>query len=163
MDKALFEVVDFMENIEGAEQQEKEKASRTKSDKKVSKDKTSSGKKKPTHFCKHHGPNWSHDTEDCKVLKGEKSGGGGYSNKTWTRKASEERNKSKKELATLIAKAVNKGVKKQLAAVDKKRKSGDSSEEECYLVDTLTQDLDGFNYEAMEKLSVDDVDDEISV
>ena len=97
-------------------------------------------------------------------MKNRKSGGG-HSNKTWTRKANEESSKSKKELATLIAKAVNKGVKKQLAAADKKRKSGsdESNEEgECYLLDSLTGELDGFNYEAMEKLTVQD-EDEISI
>ena len=139
MEKQLFEVVDFMENIKGTEDRTKVKDSKSKPSKKttVSKDSASGNKKKPTHYCKHHGPNYSHDTEDCKVLKNQKSGGG-HSNKTWTRKADEESSKSKKELATLIAKAVNKGVKKQLAAVDKKRKSGShkSDEEgECYLLD----------------------------
>ena len=79
------------------------------------------------------------------------------------RKAEEEKSKSKKELATLIAKAVNKGVKRQLASLDKKRKSDlDEEDGDCCLLDTLTSDPDGFNCEDMEKLSVDD-GDEISV
>ena len=122
-----------------------------------------SSKKKPTHYCKHHGPNFLHNTEECNALKNSKSEGTNCSNKTWSRKAEEEKSKSKKELATLIAKAVNKGVKRQLASLDKKRKS-DSDEEDgdCFLLNTLTSNLDGFNYEDMEKLSVDD-GDEISV
>ena len=55
---------------------------------------------------------------------------------------------------------MNKAVKKQLASVDKKCKS-DDEEGECYLVDTLTQELEGFNYETMEGLTIED--DEISV
>ena len=55
---------------------------------------------------------------------------------------------------------MNKAVKKQLASVNKKRKS-DNEEGECYLVDTLTQELEGFNYETMEGLTIED--DEVSV
>ena len=58
---------------------------------------------------------------------------------------------------------MDKSVKKTLASADKKRKSSDSDDDnDCFLVDTLTKDLDGFNYEDMEKLDVDD-EDEVSV
>ena len=67
-----------------------------------------------------------------------------------------KKEQSKKELAVLIGKTVHKAVKKQLASTDKKRKSDD----ECFLAEALTKDLDGFNYEAMENLNIDD--DEVS-
>ena len=85
---------------------------------------------------------------------------GGFKNKTWNRKASEANEQSKKDLAAILRMAVNKAVKKQLASVDKKRKS-DEEEGECYLVDALTQELEGFNYETMEGLTIKD--DEVSV
>ena len=105
-----------------------------------------------------HGANWTHNTKDCRFLKEKKTGG--FKNKTWNRKASEASDQSKKDLAAILSKAVNKAVKKQLASVDKKRKS-DDEEGECYLVDTLTQELEGFNYETMEGLTIED--DEVSV
>ena len=168
MDKRLFEVVDFMENIETTEPMEKVKSKndKTKGDKSKSAEKAVAKKRTP-YYCKHHGPNYTHDTKDCRTLsKGD--GNTNNKNKVWSRQAAESNTKSKKELATLIAKTVSKGVKKQLAAADKKRKSkGDDSDEEgeCFLVDELTKNLDGFNYDAMEKLKIDDdeISDEVSV
>ena len=176
MDKNLFEVVDFMENIESTEggnfvTPEKPKG---KKDSKKPSSSSPNAKKKAPYYCKHHGPNSSHNTEDCLVLKNQKSSGGSsggssdkkkpYGNKTWSRKAQEANAASKKELAAFVSKAVKKGVKKQLAAASaKKRKSDDSdsdSDKDCFLVETLTKGLDGFNYEQMENLSLDD---EISV
>ena len=82
----------------------------------------------------------------------------------WSRKADESSSKSKKDLAALLAKFVQKQVKKELAAMGKKRKSksDDSDNEECALVQIMEEDLEGFNYEDMEKMSLDD-DDSISV
>ena len=67
-----------------------------------------------------------------------------------------------KELATLIAKQVKKGVKKQLAAADKKQKNGNHSDsgEDCAPLQGLTGALNGFNCEQMENLCIDD--DEVS-
>ena len=64
----------------------------------------------------------------------------------------------------MINKTVEKKVKKQLASLDKKRKSDDSnSEGECHLLAALVDGkFDGFNYEDMEGLTLDD-DDSISV
>ena len=59
----------------------------------------------------------------------------------------------------MIGKTVNQAVKKQLASADKKRKSDDDND--C--VDVLTKDLDGFNYQDMEKLSIGTKDDAIPV
>ena len=56
-------------------------------------------------------------------------------------------------MAALIGKTVNRAIKKQLASADKKRKSDEDGE--CYLVEALTKDLDGFNYEDMANLKID--------
>ena len=144
--------VDFMEGVEASEpssEVSKPKAKTSPNKKKKADD------KKPPHYCEQHGANYTHDTKDCRFLHNKKSGSGSKSgNKTWSRKANEASSSSKKELAALIGKTVHKAVKKQLASVDKKRKSDD--EGDCYLVDALTKDLDGFNYEDMANLKIDD-------
>lgn len=153
MEKQLFEVVDFMENIEVSEDKPMIKVE----NKKVSSSKkkaSSSPKKKAPFFCREHGPNYTHDTKDCRTLANkpaEKTSS--YKNKTWNRKAAESSDAAKKELAALVTKTV----KKQLASTDKKRKSGDDGE--CFLLDTITSDLDGFNYEEMEKLTISNDND----
>lgn len=172
-------VVDFMENIESVEASTFKDVKDNKSSKDKKKTSSSSsastGKKKAKYYCKHHGPNSSHDTKDCLVLNGgdkdgQKSSSNKkpYGNKSWKRKAEEANATDKKDLAAFVKEQVKKGVKKQLASVSKKRKSDSDSEsdgeKDCYLVETLTKDLDGFNYEEMEKLSInDEVSDEVSV
>ena len=171
-------IVEFMENLEAAEDHGKHSTTVQDKKKKSSKSggKKDSSKRKPTHFCKEHGPNFTHDTDECYVLKnqkGSKDGNSGkkFSNKSWKRKSEESTNSSKKELAAMVAKATKKAVKQQLASVDKKRKSSEDSsseDEDCFLLDMLTKskDLDGFNYEAMENLKISDdmeVSDEVSV
>ena len=115
------------------------------------------------YFCKVHGPNYTHDTADCRVAKKNDSSKGKYPNKTWSRKADEVTSASKKELAALVAKTIKKevkaGVKKQLASVSKKHKSDSTdSDEECALVQMLGKGLDGFNYQQMESLTINDKD-----
>jgi hypothetical protein len=102
-------VVDFMENIEAVEEKEspfKKVKSKNKDAKK--KTDTSSPPKKKKFYCSHHGPNNSHDTKDCLVIKnkgGDKSSGSKNStNKTWVRKAAESNSASKKELAAVMEK-----------------------------------------------------------
>ena len=176
MEKQLFQVIDFMENIETTETNPMTKVTGKSDGKKPAKgkdSKDSSSKKKAPYFCKEHGPNYTHDTKDCKVLQKKGSGNNQGGNKSWNRKASESSAKSKKELATLIAKTVTKNVKKQLASADKKRKSDDSSDDDdkdCFLVQELTKDLAGFNYREMDDMSTasesdkkDEISDEISL
>ena len=157
IEKGLHDTVDFMEGLESTETNEETSKPKTKS---LSNKKTKKGNDstKAPYYCEQHGANWTHNTKDCRYLKEKKTGG--FKNKTWNRKASEASDQSKKDLAAILSKAVNKAVKKQLASVDKKRKS-DDEEGECYLVDTLTQELEGFNYETMEGLTIED--DEVSV
>ena len=170
MEKQLFEVIDFMENLESVEQFTPTTKKETKSSSNKKKE-SSSSKRKPTHFCKEHGPNFTHNTEDCRVLskKSEGSSGKKSANKTWVRKSAEKTDFSKKEFAAFVKKSV-KSAMKDLNSAEKKRKSSDddSDEEgECHLVEAITGNLDGFNYEEMENLKIDDDDkkdsDEISV
>ena len=156
IEKGLHSTVDFMEGIEATETPME--LSKTKTKSLPNKKKKADENKKPPFYCEQHGANWTHDTKSCRFLNNKKSGGGKFGNKTWNRKASEASEQSKKDLAVLIGKTVNKAVKKQLASADKKRKSDDDGE--CFLVDALTKDLEGFNYEAIENLNIED--DEIS-
>jgi hypothetical protein len=53
-------------------------------------------------------------------------------------------------LAGFIQKEIKKGVKKQLAAISKKRQSNSNSEDEsedkeCFLLKELSKGIDGFN------------------
>jgi hypothetical protein len=134
---------------------------------------SSSNKKKPTFFCSEHGPNFTHDTKDCKVLvAAKKSGSYGnkkkpFGNKIWTRKVEENSGITKKELAALVQKAAKKEFKKQskeLASISKKHKSEDSDKDdddkECFLLETLTKDIEGFNYKDMEGLKIEDNDED---
>jgi hypothetical protein len=179
LDKTIPEVVDFMENIEAAKEHSrqsetvaKKKSSSSNNNKKDNN--KSNGKWKPTHFCKEHGPNFSYNTENCRTLADKKGDSSkkkkSYPNKTWVRKANEANSTSKKELAAFVQKEVKKGVKKQLAAVSKKRKNDSDSEDEsddkeCFLLEELSKGIDGFNYDDMEKLSIHDAknNDEVSV
>lgn len=119
-------------------------------------------------FCLLHG-HGNHATDECIKLKSEakrlKTGGsqersssshGNNNNKTWSRKAEAEKTKTKKDLATVI----KKQVQKELASVDKKRKSSDDDDQNDLNVADL--DLSGFNYEDMDNLKIDS-SDEISV
>ena len=153
-------VVAFMENIEASEVSSfKPVEKKPKTDSKSKGKKPSSGDKKPPHYCKKHGANWSHDTSDCKALASSDKEGS-YGNKTWTRKSEDSSSSSKKELGALVTKMVSKEVKsakKQLASVAKKRKSDESdSDGECFLLEQLSGNLDGFNYKEMEELEIDD-------
>ena len=168
MENSLPAVIDFMENIETAEEtnfksvEGKKKSSSDKSKTDKSKDKPSAKKGRTPFYCKTHGPNYTHDTADCRA--GNKDQLEGSKNKVWKRKSEESKASTKKELAALVSKAVAKGVKKELAAISKgKRKSEDSDEDgECYLLSSVVDgDLDGFNYEEMENLKIDS-DDEAS-
>ena len=169
------QVVDFLERIEQAEDfdgqkvDHGQKSSGNNSGKKKKGNSSSSNKK----FCLIHG-HGGHSSDECKVLQdqakklktsgGNSSGGnqGKYSNKTWSRKASESTNNNKKELAAFIKKQVKQGVK-ELNSVDKKRKASSSDGEDGFaFAKAFEGDLKGFNYEEMENLKIDS-DDEISI
>ena len=157
MEHSLVKVVDFMENIESVEPTPAKPESKKKEKKVNNNDKEG---QKPPHCCKTHGANWTHDTKDCRYPN---DGNNSNKNKTWSCKAEEDKKKSQKELAAVIAKAVKGRVKKQLASPEKKHKSDSNDEGECFLVESLTGKLDGFNCEQMELLTLEDeVSDEVS-
>jgi hypothetical protein len=107
-----------------------------------------------------HGANYTHDTEDCRAIK--KEGDSKKSpNKTWTKKAAESTESTKKEIAALVAKSV----KKQLAAVAKKRKASSESNNDGYLAEALCspRDIDGFNYDTMDSIPSGEQHDALEV
>ena len=176
MEHVINDVVDVMERLESTEDFDNDKDT-----KQVAKGKSNgkSGKKshnsngKQKFYCMYHGDNTSHNTENChkmkqeaKRLKGESNGNQSYGkskNKTWSRKAEEAKDASKKDLAVFIRKEAKKQVKKDLKTISKKRKSEDSdSDGELHMLDL---DLKDFNYDDMENLKINDEDtvtDEIS-
>ena len=167
MNQTLAEVVDFMERIEASEDYDNKPASKDKSQDK-SKGK---GKGKPytpnggDKTCLIHGK-CAHSSNECTVLqdlaKQKKGRVDGYSpnrdssnNKTWKKKAYDGNNKSKKDLAAFVKKAVKNGVQKELS--DKKRKA---SVEELDL-NALENELKDFNYtdDMLEDLNIDSDDE----
>ena len=120
--------------------------------------------------CMLHGKG-SHSTEECKTLQGlakkrkadfspgkENDKKPKYKNKTWTKKDS-----SGKEIAAMV----KKQVKKELHVADKKRKASKAdsdSDVEAFLIENGGDDIDlsKFNYEDMDKMKIDDID-EVSV
>lgn len=155
------EVVEFCERMELAEEMDTDKntkkvSSKTnKNDGRIPKKPKTSGE--PKFYCKTHGKNYSHNTEDCRA-------GGKSKNKSWSRKA-EDGKKQTKDLAAFIKKAI----KDELHAVDKKRKSSDEetdgeTSEEVNAIDALDPsriDFDKMNMESDDSSSGDD--DSISV
>lgn len=152
LEHTLAEIVDFMERIESTE--ELTSNGKVASGKKTSKDSKSNATKTDGNkkFCLIHG-HGSHTSDECNHLKdvakkakngkgksddsSKKSGG-----KTgWVKKAAEGTSNSKKELAALITKQVQAGVKKELASLDKKRKSSDKED-----MNAIEVDVDAFTY-----------------
>ena len=158
--RGWYATIDFMENLEELEEKPAASESSSSKTKKKSKDKSTESAKKPPYHCELHGANWTHNTSECRAAKN-KEKKGNFSNKTWKRKADESTDKSKKDLAVLLAKTVQDevkaGVQKELASMGKKRKNkskDDDEEGECALVEMFESNLDGFNYEDMDDMSV---------
>jgi hypothetical protein len=90
-----------------------------------------------------------------------------FGNKTWTCKVEESTGYTKKELTALVRKGAKKEIQKQskeLVSVSKKHKNKESLDKdddnkECFLLETLTKDLEGFNYKKMEGLKIEDKDE----
>ena len=117
-------------------------------------------------YCLIHG--WGgHSSNECFRLKEEakriKTGSndssnnsrqkkGNHKNKSWHRQANDNKTSTKKDLAVIVKNAVEKGVKKELAAISKKRKS----QEEEININAIDLDLKDFNYEDMENLKIDE-------
>ncbi len=171
--------VSFLEQIEAAEEFDASPKSNNNGNNSKKKSTSSSGAKKSSNgesgsdkkkYCEEHGWNFSHTSAECKVLNGggkkQKSGDykkKSYGNKTWSRKADDSTSASKKDLAAFIKKSVEKGVRKEINKIDKKRSKSDSSDEEEFDMNALEKDIQGFNYSEMDSLKIESDDDSISV
>ena len=112
---------------------------------------------KPKCCCKKHGENFSHDTEDCKVLNGgdkkhKSNNYQGSNNKTWKKTGDESVTVSKKELQAMIASTTKQTIR-DLHAAEKKRKSSDS-DLDLNLME-VDGDLEGFNCSDMDDLKIE--------
>ena len=161
------EVLAFCERMEAAEavfQPTNNKGKAGGNSKDSSKKKSSGGRKSEgQYYCLHHGKNTSHNTNDCQTLQKQskklKSGDestGKHGNKTWSRKAEQNKEKSKKELAALMRKTV----RSELNALNKskKRKESDDDSDAASVNQIDEIDLAAFNYTDMGKLKIDSDD-----
>jgi hypothetical protein len=178
LDHSPLEVVDFMEQIETAEDFDGQVVETSKSNNNNNKKSSNgngkdNGTSKTGKYCALHGKG-NHSTDDCRTIKSEvkklkstesKTSGSGYpsKNKSWSKKAEDYKKKSQKEL-NAMGKVVEK-LKKEVNALTKKRKSDDSSdEEELHAIERQLDaiDMNGFDIEDL-KNSMEKADDEVSV
>ena len=189
LNSTVTQVVDFLERIEQSEDFDGQKVDHSQkssgSGKKDGKKKSPPSRNK---YCLIHGQG-GHSTEECNMIKEQvkklKTGSSNtsekkFGNKTWTRKANDSTSSNKKELAAFLKKAINKGVKKELHSIDKKRKADSEDDSSVDLnafdvkpaatpkekrkvkasfEDLLDGDLKEFNYSDMENLKIDDSKD----
>jgi len=163
----ITEFITKVEFIEGAEEftiPKKNDSSKTTSKSKGKGKSLIKDGDKPSHYCLHHGKNHTHDTNDCKVMKEQakrvksKDNGGSksYGNKTWSRSANENRDKSKKELAMFISKTIRKELnsfsakKKRKADLNVVERNDDASKK------SDDDSLADFDYDKLENMSFDD-------
>ena len=83
--------------------------------------------KKEKKYCSHHGENYTHDSAGCFVLHPELKSKS--KNKTWSKKAADEKKKTKLDLAAFVKKEVKKSTAKASKAANKKRKEADDSDD----------------------------------
>lgn len=175
------QVVDFLEQIETAEDfdgdKQKQVVNNNHNNKNKSKQQKQGSDSKPrgdgSKYCMLHGKG-NHSSEECRNIQSQvkrmktnggdaKSTNGGSKNRTWSRKSDDGKKVTKKELNALLTKAVKKAAQKEVNALNKKRKSDDSdSEEEMHAIERKVDDMD------LNDFSVEDLkrildDDEISV
>ena len=175
------EVVDFLEQIEASEDFEGERVTKEVADSKpAAKKKNGNGNNKNNSggqkYCMLHGKG-SHTTEDCRTVKaqvkktklevnnGEKS----YAskNKTWKKKAYDDKKKSQKELNVMTKKFLK--LKKEVNSLNKKRKSDSDDDSDAMELHAIEKELNALD---MNDFSIEDLkasmkasgdDDEISV
>lgn len=161
---SMGEVIEFMEQLEAAEDFD---PTATKIPKKSDKkDKKSSSNSKPnsgTKHCIHHGPG-NHNSDECEHLKrlvAQENGDSKppHKNKTWKRDPKSSSSKdSKKELASFIKKTI----RAEMHSFAKKRKrSSDEEEGEVNNIDlaefnysNINMDLDNLQIESGDEASV---------
>lgn len=167
---SLQQVIDFMERIEGVEEPDGSLSKPTpkKSNYKGDSNKsliTPSGNSSGSKFCLIHGKG-THSSDECKKLiadaKRHKTGHSGgkkeYTNKSWSKKADDERKKSQKELHLFVKKAVAARVSHELNSIESKPKGKRKKSDEVDL-SAFDKDLKEFNYSEMDNLRIDSDDD----
>jgi hypothetical protein len=173
--KSPEQVVDFLEQIETAEEfdpdKQKQVSNNPKQKGKMQKhgSNNNNAKGNSNKYCMLHGKG-SHSTEECRNMQAQakrmKTNGGaskpsgGTKNKTWNRKDGDKKiTFDKNEINSLVKKAVKKAAQKEINALSKKRKSDDSdSEEEMNNIEGQVEDmnLNDFNSEDLQKVLDDD-------
>ena len=167
IEKEFDEVSQFMQRIEASE--EVEVKGKTVNDKKkpaAKKQKSTStngnanksSDNKGSKCCANHG--WcAHTTEECRGKGGGKfSGSKGGGDKPWAKESEEAKTVATKDLNAYINKWIKKGVAKELASLDKKRKA--SEDFDLHAIED--GELKNYNYAEMDNLKIDS-DDEISI
>ena len=153
LEKSRKEFLDFCQRLEDipdfhptAPKSKKTSVAKNGKKPRVSFDKSSEKK-----YCKMHGEG-NHSTSECRTIKNQH----GSQNKSWSRKAEDNKKKSAKELASFVRKAV----REELNSIsDKKRKSDSSDDEEAFAF-LNDNNLSDFNYGALNDLSIHDDDAE---
>ena len=155
MASSVNDIIGFMERIESAEDFDTNAQKVSAKSQKTNKKKSPSQKTEELKFCSHHGPNPSHTSDQCFVLHPElkEKKKSGSKNKSWTRKAADNKKQTKSDLAAFACKEVAKGVAK--ATASKKRKSDDESSEGT-LAGFEEMNLEDFDCDEIENLAVDD-------
>jgi hypothetical protein len=167
--KQLSEVIDFCENLENAERIDGKPNPKGKANGNDSK-KSSTNKKKrrnedADYYCSYHGSNSTHNTDKCKVLKNMISEAKGKDsskskNKSWSRKASDAKDKSKKELNALVREMI----KEELACFSKDEQKKRSSDNDDSSVESVDSKISNHEANAVDeidfsKLDFDNMDD----
>jgi hypothetical protein len=167
--KQLSEVIDFCENLENAERIDGKPNPKGKANGNDSK-KSSTNKKKrrnedADYYCSYHGSNSTHNTDKCKVLKNMISEAKGKDsskskNKSWSRKASDAKDKSKKELNALVREMV----KEEMACFSKDEQKKRSSDNDDSSVESVDSKISNHEANAVDeidfsKLDFDNMDD----
>ena len=149
LDNTLKDVMEFLERMESAEVFE---AKSTRVDK-GKENKSSSSKKSKSNssydrggkkHCMLHGDNNTHNTAECLKLKAEAArlkGDGASKNNTWTKKAQDHKDKTRRDLNAIVQKAIKKGVRKELSNIESRKRDSDddesSSDGEINLIESL--------------------------
>jgi len=160
----LAELIDFCERMEASEEHDKMASTAQKGNGNNNNKKSKTGKSDKDDsrkYCLVHG-HGSHTSDEChslkKYAKGVKDQGDGnnksFGNKTWKRKADNNKSKAKKELAAFIKEAV----KEELNCVsDKKRKSDDDDSDNDEEVNAI--DFGKLNFSDPNDLKIDSDDE----
>jgi hypothetical protein len=173
--KKLMEQCERMESLDAMDGEQTEKKTEKSSNRDSARHSKKSPKKhKSSHEsrsgnCVIHGKNCGHSTDECKLVLGMvnpekrqekkvsfKDGRRSSTNKSWSRKSDEAKDKTKKDLAAFIGKLV----KKELNAVQKsdkeKRKKKDDDDEDDDDKSVNAFDLSTLDYDDMANLTIND-------